>query len=69
MNHKKLKERILEMLKERGESIRDLSYEVRLSPEAISVWLRDPKRDIRLKNAIKIADHFGITLDELVKGK
>jgi hypothetical protein len=31
--------------------------------------LRDPKRDIRLKNAIKIADHFGITLDELVKGK
>ena len=57
------------MLKERGESIRELSYDVRLSAEAISVWLRDPGRDIRLNNAVKIADHFGITLDELVKGK
>lgn len=55
------------LLSERGKTFADLSRATGILQSTFSVG---KKRDsnMSLKNAIKVADYLGITLDELVRG-
>ena len=50
---------------ERGLSQRDLAKATGISQQAISFWEQD-KRTPNMDDCIRLADFYGITLDELV---
>ena len=50
---------------EKGLSQRDLAKETGISQQAISFWEQD-KRTPNMDDCIKLADFYGISLDELV---
>lgn len=60
MNLKKIREA-------KGMTQREMAEGLRMKQSDISV-IENGKKDVYLKTAVKIADYFGITLDELVKG-
>ncbi len=50
---------------EKGLSQRDLAKATGISQQAISFWEQD-KRTPNMDDCIKLADFYGVTLDELV---
>ena len=53
---------------EKGLSQRELAKETGISQQAISFWEQD-KRTPNMDDCIKLADFYGISLDELVGRK
>ena len=54
-----------ELRLEKGLSQRDLAKETGISQQAISFWEQD-KRTPNMDDCIRLADFYGVTLDELV---
>lgn len=53
------------LCKEKKTSICALERELSIANGTIGKW-RDPKRSPRLENVKRIADYFGVTVDELL---
>lgn len=49
--------------KERGETQRELADAIGVYQTAVSKWENSGR--MNLENAIKVADHYGVSLDEL----
>lgn len=58
-------DRFRELLERTGKNVRQVSRETGISESALSMW-KKRQGTISIENAVKIADCFGITLDELV---
>lgn len=57
--------RFEELLKERGVTVMDVARATGINQSTLATWkMRDT--NLSIKNAIKIADYFGITIDDLV---
>ena len=64
-----MRERLKQLLKEKNISVAELSYGTHITCQAIYKFFAKPGTDMSLRNCIKIADFFGITLDDLVGRK
>lgn len=56
-------ERIVTLRRESGESQYDVAEDLGVSQGAVSSWEQTGR--MSLENAAKLANHFGVTLDEL----
>lgn len=56
-------ENIRTLRKERGETQRELADAIGVYQTAVSKWENSGR--MNLENAIKVADHYGVSLDEL----
>lgn len=62
-------EKIMELLKERGKTMSDLSREAEIPYTSLkNMEYRGDKGGLSVKNLKKVARFFGITLDELCEG-
>lgn len=59
----RLCENIRTLRKERGETQRELADAIGVYQTAVSKWENSGR--MNLENAIKVADHYGVSLDEL----
>ncbi|MBO5363484.1 MAG: helix-turn-helix transcriptional regulator [Clostridia bacterium] len=64
-NQKTIGENLREQRELAGLSQMDLSFQTKLSQQAISLWERD-ERVPNIKACITLANFYGISLDELV---
>ena len=60
-------EKFRELLERTGKNVRQVSLETGISESALSMW-KKRQGGISIENAVRIADCFGVTLDELVRG-
>lgn len=59
---------MIQLLKERNEKIADLARGTGILQSTLSMFINRKGAELSMRNAIKIADYFGVTLDELVRG-
>lgn len=57
------------LMSAKGISRRRLAKECGISPSAVNSWFNRSAENISLQTLKKLADYFGITIEELVHGK
>lgn len=60
------KDNLNKLIKETGTNIHRLSQDVGLANETIKKFTISEKAQPKLEQLMKLADHFGMTIDELV---
>lgn len=61
--------KLIELRKERGETQRDVAIATGITEATISEIERGSRENPTIKNVKKIAEHFGVTVDELLSEK
>lgn len=61
--------KLIELRKEKGETQRDVAIATGITEATISEIERGSRENPTIKNVKKIAEHFGVTVDELLSEK
>lgn len=64
-----MREKLRKLIEENHLTINQLSYEAKVTNQSLYRFLKEPDADLSIKNAVKIADYFGVSMDWLLGRK